>query len=389
MRGRILNWKVCAGLLVWLWLLIQPAGATSLSHPYIENPLLYVPGKTYTFDFEASGYRGDAEIAAEGDWAEYVTFSEITSPAPGTKRFSVAITPPERPDTPGTHWVYIRVSEIPPAGGAVAALASVRKSIGFKVLFPYKSLSASLNAPDVNMGETSHFQLAVKSDTLEKLWIVRASIEVMDLQGNVLGTVSTQRIGLNLGEQKMLSADFNTTGLKPATYRARATVSYDENVTVVEDDFRVGTLAVEIINHTQELPVGAISPFVIDVKSGWNDPLEAVYGQVYVNGTEVVRTPTSSLAPWERANLTGYFDTTGWAAGQYEATVIAFFGENSTLRVGEITLFERKESSLGWIRSLGWMHLLIAGIVVLICLLAVNVLLLTSRRDRNSKERKR
>ncbi len=387
--GRLLNLRICAGLLVLLGLLVPTAGAISLSHGQFENPILYVPGKTYTFDFTVSNYRGDAGITAEGEWTDYVTFSDITSPAPGTKKFSITIAPPEEPDTPGTHWLYIGAAEILPPGTGVAALAAVRKSIGFKVLYPFKSLSASLNAPDVNVGETTHFQLAVKSETLQKLWMVRGSIEVMDGQGNVLGTVGTQRVGLNLGEQKMLTAGFDTSGLKPATYRARATVTYDGNETVVEDDFRVGTLAVEIINHTRELPVGAISPFLIEVRSGWNDPLEAVYGQVYINGTELVRTPTRSLAAWEQANLTGYFDTTGWTAGQVEATIIAFFGENSTIKVGDITLFERKESSVDWIRSLGWMHLLIAGIVVLICLLAVNILLLTSRKDRHDRKRKK
>ncbi len=371
-----------------LCLFLPGAAAIGLSYGYWESPILYVPGENYTFYFAVSDYSYDASISVEDDWAEYVTLSEITSPSPGKKEFTATLSPPREPDTPGLHQVFIGANDIvSPTGGTVGAVANVRKQISFKVLFPYKFLTAELMAPDVNIGEPVHFQLMVASGTLQTIRSVRGTIEITDAAGALLATIPTDSVTLGLGEKKVLTGTFSTAGLKPATYYAKATVTYDGNVTAAEDSFRVGTLAVHIINHTTQVEAGTITPFIIQVESGWNDPIENVYGEVYVDQQSVMKTPTTTLAPWEEQNLTGYFDAAGWEPGEHNSTVIVHFGDKSTLRMGQLTVTERRRAGGGWL-ALGWTHLLIAGIVLLIVILAANIFILTRQREIKDSKKK-
>lgn len=375
-----------------LFFLILPgAAAIGISHGSWESPILYVPGEEYSFYFVVSDYGHDASISIEGDWKDYVTLSEITSPGPGKKEFTATISPPREPDTPGMHYVYIGAKEITPPGVGVGARCAVRKQISFKVLFPYKFLTAELMAPDVNIGEPVHLQLRVTSGTLQTIREVRGSIEITDSGGALLATIPTNSVTLKLGEEKILTGTFDTTDIKnillPATYHGRATVYYDGNITTAEDSFRVGTLAVHIINHTMQVEAGTITPFIIQVESGWNDPIENVYAEVFVDNQPVMKTPTTGLAPWEQKNMTGYFDATGWEPGQYDSTVIVHFADKSTVKMGKLIVTERRKASGGWL-NLGWNHLLIAGIVLLIAILTANIFILTRQRDKKGSKKK-
>ena len=370
-----------------LCLVLPGAAAIGLSYSNWENPILYVPGEVYTFDFGANNYGYDLSISIEGDWREYVTLGEITSPSPGKKEFTVTLSPPREPDTPGLHLVFIGVGPVLSPSGSVGAVAFVRKRIAFEVLFQYKWISAELMAPDVNIGEPVHFQLKVTSGTLQTIRKVQASIEVTDSEGTLLATIPTDSVTLKLGEEKVLTGTFSTAGLKPATYHAKATVTYDENTTTTEDSFRVGTLAVHIINHTTQVEAGTITPFTIRVESGWNDPIKNVRGEVYVDQKQVMKTPTTDLAPWEKKDLTGYFDAAGWEPGQYNSTITVHYGDKSIVKMGKLLITERKKAAGGWL-NLGWTHLLIAGIVLLVAILAANIFILTRQRNRQGSKKK-
>jgi len=317
--------------LIAVFAFVHPALGIGISHDDIPRPIVYVPGETYTFRFSASDYGYDVILSVDGDWAEYATMSEITMPSPGVKEFSVTIDPPDSPDTPGIHMVYVGAMEKKPPGAGVGAIAKVQKAILFKVLFPHKSLSAQLVASDANAGEASLMQVSVTSETLQTLRAVRALVEVQDLSGNSVGSAQTETVSLQLGETRVLTAPFSTTGLRPATYVARATVSYDENVTSAEDSFRVGTLQVAILNVTKNITAGAIAPFSIEIESGWNDPIHSLYGELFLLGAQAMKTPTlDTLSPFGKASLNGYVDATALQPGEYDATVVVHFGENST-----------------------------------------------------------
>ncbi len=369
--------------------LLPAASAISLSHDSIVSPILYEPGKAYTYSFTVSDYGYDAIIEVEGDWAKYVLINDITSALDGKKEFSITVMPPKVPDTPGLHYIYVGAREItPPGSGNVGAIAGVRKQIGFDVLYPFKAITAGLTASDVNIGDPVHFRVGVKSESLLTIHKISATIKVTDGDGNHIASLPTSSMSLKLGEHKSLSASLDTTGLKPATYYASATVTYDGNMTTLEDSFRVGTLKVDITDHTKEVKVGAIAPFFIEVKSGWNDRIENVHGEAYIEGKSAVKTPTLALKPWEHMNLTGYFDANGWEPGIYNSTIIISFGQgDSTIKKGTLTIIEQKNAGGGWIANIGWMHLLIAGIITLITLLVVNLLFLTRKRKKGEKKK--
>lgn len=362
-------------------LLLPGAGAISISGERVNNPLLFTPGETYSYTYVVSRYPYDAVITLEGDWAQYASVSDVTMPRPGEKHFSLTITPPRHPETPGNHFIYIGAKEVLTGQkGGVGAVAAVRKQIIFNVLYDYKRISANLVAPDVNIGDPVEFLVTVKSESLLPINHVKALIEITDSNGKQLAVVPTDTTRLKLGQGKVLSGTLDTTGYPPATYQARAVVTFDGNSTIAEDSFRIGTLAVEILNFTREVEVGTISPFIIRVESGWNDPLEGIYGEVYVNQTQVAKTPSYSLSPWGEENLTAYIDTTGWSLGDYESVVTIHFSDTSTVTKGSLRVFERKDASTGWIASLGLTHVLIAVVALLAMLLVVNFYLLRKRR---------
>ena len=317
--------------LIAVFAFVRPALGIGISHDGIPRPIVYVPGDTYTFPFSVSDYGYDATLSVDGDWAQYATMSEITMPRPGVKEFSVTIDPPDSPDTPGIHIVYVGAMEKKPPGAGVGAIAKVQKAIMFKVLFPHKALSAQLVASDANVGEASLMQVSVTSETLQTLRAVRALVEVQDLSGNTVGSAQTEMVSLQLGETRVLTAPFSTADLRPATYVALATVTYDENVTSAEDSFRVGTLQVAILNVTKNITAGAIAPFSIEIESGWNDPIASLYGELFLLGAQAMKTPTlDTLAPFGKASLSGYVDATALEPGGYNATIVVHFGENST-----------------------------------------------------------
>ena len=122
----------------------------------------------------------------------------------------------------------------------------------------------------------------------------------------------------------------NATNWKPGEYKAKATVYYDENVTIIDRYFNVGSLNVLITNYTREVMEGQINKFDIHIESKWNNKIDRLYGEVIVNGT-TFRTPGVELYPFSKEILTGYWDTTNVLPGTYDALVRVYYqGQTKT-----------------------------------------------------------
>jgi hypothetical protein len=307
----------------------------------------------------------ELEISVAGDLAQYVTLSKTILKGGGA--FTAEFKLPENVEIPGLNRVRIYVGEkIDPelATGFIGTRLVVISQIDIYVPYPGRYLEIGLKGHDANVGEPVNFELAISSKGKEEVIIV-PMIEIYSGGGLVDALVFSQRT-IASQENVVLTKPLDTSKLNSGTYKAVAKVDYG---ILVQDelDFRIGSLNIEIRNYTNKFYLGKLQKFEVSLESGWNDKIDGAYTEIQIlNGSEVLdsfRTTTIELTPWEQKSVEGYFDTSNYSEGFYDANITAvYYGKEqgkSTSKLVKIQ-FIKATSLLLWY--------LIGGIGVLIIL---------------------
>ncbi|MBS3090345.1 hypothetical protein J4433_01090 [Candidatus Pacearchaeota archaeon] len=356
----------------------------------LNTQLDFIQGlkKTFSYIMVSSAQTVmDYEVIVEGAFPEYFTLSNnlIKNVWPGqTKSFSATLQFPEQKPSAGLHETRICVAEASSGGGSISVRAKVCSIIGVRVLYSEKYLKIeSFDVPNIDVGDTLNLKISVKSWTEASINNVRAVIDIFGPSekgfSKKITTVQTEEKPLASNEALTLSASLDTRNFESGEYNAVATVYYDSKDANMSSKFKIGILAVKVVNYTKEFTRNKVNRFNIDVESRWNSLIENVYADVRIEN-ETLRTPSITLQPWEISALSTYWETTDKKAQYYDGKLILYFAGNSTEQDIRVKMLVDPEE----IKRLMVYVSITTGIVILIAI----IVMLSLRKPKGNKYEK-
>lgn len=343
----------------------------------------FEPGLEQNFSFSAASADPDRSIGIyiKGDLAEYVSLSK--SSLIGSGSFVVSISLPDEIEKPGKHRILVGVIEQAEEQNAtIGSVAAVQAYIDVHVPYPGKYAEAEFSVSDINEGESAPYKLLIKNLGTDD-FNVAPVIEFYSDEEKVK-TFFLENSLIKSKESKTFEGFFNTSDLKSGLYSVVAKMDYGGQPLEIEKEFRVGTLFVNITDYSSKFVPGRINKFDIEIESLWNLEIENVYSEVSVTGEgdilDSFRTPSVNLKPWEKTNLTGFFDAENVTEGKYKAAITVYYGNSSNYKLVAIRVREPFE--------LNWLYVT-AGIVLLVFIAIVIYLVIKIRRLRKNAKSKR
>ncbi|MFH1787746.1 MAG: hypothetical protein ABH811_03075 [archaeon] len=328
----------------------------------------FYPGaeKTIVYNVLEDNNEKELEIIVDGDLAEYVKLDKKT--LVGSDSFKAVLKLPEYIEKPGEHKIFVWIKEKidEELVGDVGTSVNVGVLIVVDVPLPGRYVELELESDNVNVGEPVNFALKVISKGTEIINIT-PQIEIVS-QNNLNDPIETlyfQERELKSQDVLKLKKSLDTTGYNPGKYKATALVEYGK-LAKAEADFRIGDLIIYMINHTNEIVIEKIKPFDVEIESGWNNQIDGAYAHILIfNNSKVLadfKTSSTSLTPWERKTITGFFDTSNFTKGIYDANItLIYYGKERGESVSELVKVEFVEKTNEII-----IVLIIVGIVILL-----------------------
>lgn len=313
------------------------------------------------------------EVYAEGDLAQYVSFSK--KKIEGSGRVDVSLRLPKEIEIPGPHTIYIGARQVIPEGNGFGISGNIRGIIRVVVPYPGQYATIAVNAKDANAGENIDISADIRNLGSES---VKAEAKVSIYRADKYITeLDFGSFDLSSPDQRTISREINTKDYAPGNYNAFGKLLYGDGLVAESNDsFRLGELFVSIVNYSNELERDKLNRFEINVQSQWNDPIEGVYANVTVPGYPIsFLTPSANIQGFGTTTLTGFFDTTGIVGDSFDAVIRVNYAGKTTENLVNIK-FKKERDYL--------MIALIAGAVIILGL----VIFLTYIIRRVEKRRK-
>ncbi|MBU2052614.1 MAG: hypothetical protein KJ721_00015 [Nanoarchaeota archaeon] len=314
----------------------------------------------------------ELELYVLGDLAEYVKLDKTKLVGGG--KFTATIKLPESIETPGKHKIIVGVKEKIDeelAKGTIGTSVIIQAVIVVYIPYPGEYLEIGFRAHDVNIGEPINFELDLTSRGKEDV-IAKSKIEIV-FQNKTMEVLYLKDREIKSQQAVNLKKTFDTTNYNPGEYNAIAIVDYGK-IARAESKFKIGELIIYIVNHTKQIVIGNVKSFDIEIESGWNDQIDGAYAEVFIlNESKPLinfKTTSTELTPWERKTITGFFDTSNFAEGFYDANITIFYygremGKSSNELV-KVQFVEEKEIN----------YILLSLVAIGIILLLVAIVLL-------------
>jgi len=335
-------------------ILINMSSALGIGPGKIE--FNFQPGfeQSITYGVYGADPETELELYVEGDLAEYVTLDKDKLIGGGV--FTATLKLPEYIEKPGKHRILVGAKEKfdeELLGTAIGTSVNIRGVIDIHVPYPGKYLEITLSSHDVNVGEPVKFELDIVNKGKEDVSI-KPKIEILS-QNKTIETLYLKERFLKSQERIELKKILNTTNYNPGSYNAIAIVDYGE-IAKAESKFRIGELVINIINYTRQITIDGLQSFSLEIESGWNDNIDGAYAEVFIlnDPTNLLsfKTFSTGLIPWEKKNITGFFDTTNFTKGFYDANITLFYyGKNvgkSSSELVKIEFIEKSKQLLIW-----------------------------------------
>lgn len=295
--------------------------------------------------------------------------------------------------SPGLHSTEVIAMQLPGKSGTgqafVGATVAVATRIDVFAPYPGKYAEADLNVIGPDADGKIIFVLPTTSRGDQNLARVRAVIDIYGSLNEKIATVSSNELAIPSGDRQELVASWHA-NVSSGTYRAVATLIYDEQTRQIEKQFNVGTALLELQQiEVNDFSLGDIAKFEMLVENKWSQPISGAFAQMYVyndQGQPIAdfKSQTYDVPALSKAMMVAFWDTAGIKQGTYDSSVFLRFGQQSSQQDLELEVSENSINvvGLGYViardRSAGSSGgstnittLLIIGIVVLVL---INVL---------------
>jgi len=326
--------------------LINICSALSVGPAKVEYN--FEPGLETLVTYFVSHTNPDTEFGlyVAGDLAEFVTLDKDKLVGGGS--FTVMIDLPLFIEKPGKHRILIGVKERISEEEEEVATTMIRTSviiqavIDIHVPYPGKYLEILLSSPNVNLGEPVDFKLEILSQGEEDV-NVSPKIDILS-DDETIETLYFFNREIKSQERIELKKTLDTRGYNPGVYRALAIVDYGR-LAKSESRFNIGELIIHLVNYTKQVEIGGINSFDIEIESGWNNKIDGAYAEVFISNSSVdlfsFKTSSTSLEPWEKKTITGFFDTSNFTKGFYDANItFIYYGKDVGKSSSELVKIE-------------------------------------------------
>ncbi len=335
----------------------------------------FQPNLKESIDYSLSGANPNTvySIYSEGDLSEYVSIDKKELLGDGS--FRVNLTFPSVIEKPGKHTLLIGVKEAVDEEllkSTIGTAIEIKVLISVYVPYPGKYVEiSSFTSEDVNIGESLEFKFDVTNRGKEKVAIF-PKIEIFSNQSSELvETLYLEERSLDPTQKISLRKHLETSSFNSGRYNGVLSVEYGGDYPSRENTFfRIGELAISLKNYTNQFIIDKkIQKFNIEIESGWNDKIDGIYADVsLLNETSEIlffKTSSTNLNPWELKTITGYFDTSYFLEGVYDANITFFYyGKDVGKSSGELVRVEFIKKPLNWKIILG----ISIGLILLIAL---------------------
>jgi hypothetical protein len=365
---------------LFLIFLLPVANSIGLLSPEIGT-IIYRTGYEQELTYYALNYNYDFEPYISGPIAKYMTIDRLTDSSTGMKQFNVKIKFPDSIELdPGLYVNHVGVREVGRPGGMVSALTAVQTKLRVEVLSNEKAITAEFDAPDANEKSKMTFRVDVRSATYQYISMVTAKITIYDDENNTLATFDTSKTSLESGQSKTLDSTWDNSALKPGNYRAEALVIFDGKTMLLEDKFKIGTLMIRINDYTDQFVAYRINEFKVDIENVWNNPVNNIYAELFVEGEKVLKTATINLNPWEKGTITSYWNVTH-EPGEYNGKIKLYYADTYSEKNIKVKVREDIKLSAEHVYAL-----IIIILMVLVIIMGVFLTVLYSKQRREKEK---
>lgn len=307
--------------------------------------IIYEPGKKIFNQYEVQDTSLSTIVSIGGELGKYVNITKIDE-----KHYDMYVEFPQEFLDPGTYFFTLTASEqLTGEEQGIGSLLSVTKQFEVKVYSHEKDILISLSSPSVNVNSTVELNIGVESITYSEIGSVQGQVTIYDSAGTEIGTVFTPKVTLPALSTITLKANFLTLGLSPGNYRAKAIVFYDGYKKEAESSFKIGNLDLLLKNYTSELTTG-FTEFKAVVINNWGDDLNNVYAKVFIEGNELLQTPSITLAGWQEGLLQGIIKP-DLIPGNYSGGIILYYEGESKQEDLQFQILEEIKPELQEARS--------------------------------------
>ncbi len=287
--------------------------------------------------------------------------------------------------SPGPHKSEIVVMQLPgqwkgEGETSVEATVGVAAQVNVFVPYPGKYLEASLNAADSEEGGIV-FVIPVVSRGKLDIVRVKAIIDIYNLNEKV-DTIESEEISILSGERKEIVVKWKSDFL-PGTYKAAATILYDEETLKLEKEFNIGDKILDLVDvKVNDFSLGGIAKFELLIESKWSELIKDAYLQmlVYNKEGEVMadfKSATYDVKSLEKTLMVAFWDTDGVREGVYDSSVILNYDRKSAQKDFKLDVSENeiKVIGLGYVISEAGGKKTNSLVVILVVVIAILVLI--------------
>ncbi len=355
------------------------SAALGISPAIVE--INFVPGAEHTLKFNiiSDDPLQEIEVFLDGDFSEYSSLSKTE--LVGGDFVIVQIKLPYTANKPGFHSLTIGAKTVPSETSFLGTAIDIRVPMKIFVPYPGRYVEGQLNLPDSNVGEEIPVELHVINRGKENLF-VKPDIDFLSEEGDIISSLTFKQVQINTTGERYFRKFLNTSEFKPGNYLAKAIIDYGE-IIEINRTFRIGSLFVDIVNFTKELPEGGIQRYYIDIESKWNNNLGEVFADVVIfNDLEnfPFRTPSVELKAWNKETLEGFLDTRD-LDGEYDVNITLHYRDQTNFVTGKL-LINPKSFNVLILTSLSVILLLI---VIFILLRRKKGILINKNKEKDEK----
>jgi hypothetical protein len=354
------------GAFLILFLLCVPISLSlGLQYGRIDE-LFFESNMQYTKEFTIIGYSEGmgVTVSVNGALAEYAELSELID-FEGGKKVNLTINFPETL-SPGIHSLIIMAKEIPIGGtGTISVVIETGKEIKFWALDPGKFALFDFSTGNLNVNESVDFTISASSYGEQTINDIYGVIEIL-FNNEIVKTIESEHINLESKGKKSFKAEFDATGLVPGDYVARAKISWDGNETIIEREFRIGSLNLQIINFTREVTKSNIAEMFVEIESKWNNDVKDVNAEVFIGDILVGTSLDYDIDKWGKVNVPVYVNLKNIEVGEHNIEIVLNYESESSFLIDKINVLEPP-------KEIDWMRI---GLMSVIAILLISLLYL-------------
>ncbi|MCD6476764.1 MAG: hypothetical protein J7K26_01180, partial [Candidatus Aenigmarchaeota archaeon] len=352
--------KILFGIWIFLFLIVLSNSTYAIGISPSRTIIDFEPGLSSVYNYYVLGSEDKttyAKLYVKGDLAEYFTlYTDSVQLSPGEiKELQFEINLPQELE-PGIHDTRIGVVETTgpegDTGATVGGIAGVEYQFWVRVPYPGYYISASLNIPDVGIGETIPFTLEINNLGQNDISSLSAIIDIYDSDNNIIKTLQTDTVSLPKSQKKTFVLNWDAPSMDTGTYKAIATINYDGNTKTIKSEFTIGELLVKITDiRINDIQFGTIGKAEIDIESTFNKEISDVWATLEVlkdnNKIKSFNTNPVNIPAKGKEKLIGYIDTEGLETGQYTLKVILHYEDKTSEKTKLFNIVPAKKLTTG------------------------------------------